>query len=251
MRSVLFIMVLSSLLQAQWKKEYSPEVEAFMQIVEEKYQTLSSVEDELILSDAELEDAMRKMYFAIAEDPDGYANYIQQHYQKQGEDYKKGILSLEKPTLGTIIGKLERKIADRFSNALVKSIRTSYFLRVKVIGINYYFDNDNKYRKGNIIKCEILDVIKGKSKYKIGDIIEFKYSNQSLCVLQYFIDDIYFIPFVYYKNLYPAWYACTGNFLIKDNIIQCPYEVFEIQENLLWEDFKEKFEDNLLISRKE
>jgi hypothetical protein len=236
---------------AQWKKEYSPEVEEFMKIVEEKYQTLNSVEDELILSDAELEDAMRKMYFAIAEDPDGYANYIQQHYQKQGEDFEKGIISAAKPTLGTIIGKLQKKIIDKYSDTVVKAVTTPYFLKIKIKDIIQYADKDNKYKMRNIIKGEILEVIKGKSKYKIGDIIEFKYSSPNQCTLQYFINNIYFIPFVYYKDLFPAWYACTGNFLIKDNIVQCPYDVFEIQENLLWENFIEKFKDNLLIFSKE
>jgi len=251
MKMLIFILFVSSIISfAQWKKEYSPEVEEFMKIVEEKYQTLNSVEDELILSDAELEDAMRKMYFAIAEDPDGYANYIAGRKLQQEKDFKTKKIERNKPTISNIIGKIRDQIAEKYSNNFVSIITTPYFLRVKINSIEkgIYTDREGRAHDQLTIDGKVEEVIKGAKKYISGMNIKFMYLVSQRCLRNYEIRKSYFIPFAFttsensnYVGLTPQWYDCTGNYMIENDFIISSENIFQIDLTNGWSKFKQQF----------
>lgn len=260
MRSVLFIMVLSSLLQAQWKKEYSPEVEAFMQIVEEKYQTLSSVEDELILSDAELEDAMRKMYFAIADDPIGYKKYIIDRHNEWDKCIKEKKIDVTSPRFGMTIGMLENNIAKRYSQNFIELIKVPYFLKVKLNNKSNKIFQDVVPIAQTVLTGEIEEVIKGKKRFKTGDFISISYletwrTGQN-CINDFETGQSYFIPIIP-VSLENSDYGDLGikslndnncsTYLILNDFIKTPGNYFGIAEESTWNEFKKNFIEKYII----
>jgi len=237
-----------------------------MKIVEEKYQTLNSVEDELILSDAELEDAMRKMYFAIAEDPVGYENYIYKKQIEWKDNIKKDNINIAKPKFGMVIGEIQKLIEKKYSNKFLRLIRIPFFLRVKVIDIskkNYTIKGEGHRNQTELIG-KVEEVIKGENHFKNGEIVSFMYRNHltdNIRVNDFIIGSSYFIPLSIaspqtfketgFKGLVVQFLDENISYLIKNQILKTIGNYLKISEDVGWSNFKKQFLEKYTIQDKE
>ena len=120
MKIILILFLVSCMnIFPQKKKEYSPKVEEFMNIVEGYWQNLKNLNhplppDDFIISDEELDDVIKKMYAAIEDDPEGYTNYLHREYREWLRDVKEEKLDGNKLTIGNVEGVIKKKIKKKY-----------------------------------------------------------------------------------------------------------------------------------------
>jgi len=229
-----------------------------MNIVEGYWQNLNypPKPNEFYLADKDIENILRKLYLAIADDPEGFENYIVRRYHKQANDFKANKVIATKPTIGNIIGLIQFKIAEKYSKEFVSLITTPYFFRVKIKNksSSIYIDREGRYHEQTIINGEIEDVVKGEKRFKKGQNIIFMYLNSMNCSRNFEIDKSYFIPIRVstmensnYEGLTLQWFDCNTTYQIENEIIKIPGNYFKIAEEASWKDFKRLFSSKYLI----
>ncbi len=242
----------------QFEKKYSQEVEDFMNIVEEYWRNFNypPQPSEFHLTDKDIDNVMRKLYFAIADDPKGYENYIVRRYNEQAKEFKENKVSATKPTIGNIIGLIQFKIAEKYSKEFVSIITTPYFFRVKIKNktSSIYIDREGRSHDQTIINGKIEYVVKGKKRFEKGENIIFMYLNSINCSRNFEIDKSYFIPLRVstmknsnYEGLTLQWFDCNTTYQIENEMIKIPGNYFKIAEKTSWKDFKEQFSIKYLI----
>jgi len=246
----------------QTKKEYSPKVEEFMNIVEGYWQNLKNLNhplppDDFIISDEELDDVIKKMYAAIEDDPEGYTNYLHREYREWLRDVKEKKLDGNKLTLGNIEGVIKMKIKKKYSYNFLTLITTPYFLRVRITdkSPDVYIDTQGGSHDIFVLRGKIEEILKGRKRFNEGEYISFMHGNNlTKCLRNYEIGQSYFVPFTVstlensnYEGLIKQWFVCKGDYLVEKETIKIPENYFEIAEEINWDEFKEQFIDKYII----
>ena len=101
---------------------------------------------------------------------------------------------------GVTLGMISRKIYDEFPHVIFALITTPYFLKAKIISISSSKIKVNQKQPFFVskidLKAVVEDIIKGKSRFSVGDTLIFYYLPQwrSLTLNYFKIGSTYFLP---------------------------------------------------------
>ncbi|MDR3594596.1 hypothetical protein, partial [Clostridium sp.] len=221
-----------------------------MKIVEEKYNIIQSVQDSLIISKTELDSIIMKMYNAIADDPEGYENYITKRNIEHQDKVKSKLMNSTHPNFSVTLGFIERKIEEEYSRTFLRLIEIPYYLKVNIISrsmIKHKSPLDGRTRDVVTITGKIEEIIKGNKKFKIGDIISFKYFNHLADMRHGGFEKghSYFVPldktnsdYTDLKGNYVLKFLDdNASYLIENNIINTEENYFMIADKTDWDNF--------------
>ena len=259
MKNIIVIFLIINLYAcAQWKSHYSNDVLGFMNIVESKHQKQTSMDQKIDLTANEIDDLVKKMYKAIANDQIGFKRYI----EKRNDDTKinnTSSINEIKPTFGMTLNEIQQKIIDYYSKEYLELIKIPYYIRIKVIKRSKTYFQDVVPIEKIILNGRIEDVIKGEDKFNDGDQIQFSYLQTwrtgENCMNDFEEGKSYFVPIFYFTlngSDYEYGAKCfdddnCGIYLIKDNFIKTPGNFFKISEYTDWKNFKSQFISNYII----
>jgi hypothetical protein len=188
-------------------------------------------------------------------------NYIDKKYNEAGKEFKNsaGTKFTRPPAVKLRIVKeaINEVMGENFSEIIM----TPYYFKIRILKI----DNDNTYKSGDktfgktTLLCEILDIVKGKQFFNIGEQIEISFLT-AWGVGPFMDGRIYFFPvkpwnckndncteyslnlFPKHKGLHEAGYEI---FQIENNNV-LNTDIFNISESK-WNNFLAEFEDRYIL----
>lgn len=197
---------------------------------------------------------MLDYYKVQYENPIGYKKSIKEKFDIW-EIHNKGKSRSERELKpGVKIGRFKRFLAKKYGAEFVEIIGVPYFIKGKIVGIdmdNYFSEPDDLNYPKTILKIRIDDVLKGKSIFSIGQIIEISILNfwyESFPDF-YKVEGDYFFPVKPWNcndlgcSEYTISFLPNTNFSvfpIKNNIIS-NVEFFDIEPILNWDNFRANF----------
>lgn len=256
---LLILFVINSCAFSQWKKDYSSEVEEFMTIIEGKYKNIESFEDNITLEPEEIDSIMKKMYAAIANDPEGFDKYLTIRGKEQEKEIKEKKTNFTKPKFNMILGQIQKKLAEEYSEEFISLLKIPYFLKVRITTKTKKIYQDVVPIGQTVLSGQIEEIIKGEKQFNEGDKITFSYletwkSSQN-CNEEFEIGKSYFIPIMVFtlddsKYEYGTKYLNDNNcavYLVEKNIIKVPNDYFKISNEIEWSEFKKQFSKKYII----
>lgn len=256
---ILWISVVCST-YAQNLENYSESVQKFFSVLDSltiNFATDTGYTKEF--SETEVILLAKYYYRVIAEDPIGFNKYILEEY----EIFKKN--RLIRLNLGEMIPSLKRGIflellKKQLGDEFTAMVGIPYFLKVNILRIErgiYFSELDSmKFSKTNLI-CQILETIKGKSKFQTGDTINIFFLDRWLsCSNTFQASKKYFLPLTvrcnFNKNcdlislqILPGE-DCGILKIDNDSVSFVPGNYYNISETYTWNHFKNEFAERFI-----
>ncbi len=233
-------------------------VDSFFELV--KKITPANQNEVIKIKEPDLEKAKKLLFEAYAYAPIEFNKQL----HKWTEEWRNtGIKGIKHPVgikPSARLKKVKEKLAEKYGWEYVRFLETPYFMKVKITDIKYstyaFKIRDRQFQQINL-KAKILDVIKGREFYSIGDTITISYlpfwfieSPQP----NFEINQIYAIPLKHwsyqkntgYNKLMLKLNGLHTLYKIENNIVYSPL-IFEKSPLKSWDIFKQEFKRKFLI----
>lgn len=169
---------------------------------------------------------LKAYYDVIALSPIEFKNNFKKLHKDWVSERKAGKKSI-KPAI--LLRKFKETLAEVYSKSFVEIISSPYYLKVNINDVrkDYYESDGRKYPKIQL-DCEILEILKGKNKFKKNQSVVINYIEWWLSEsdLKFEAGKTYFIPVKQWgKN-----YSELGLYILPDNnfgVYPISNEVFE------------------------
>lgn len=197
---------------------------------------------------------LKSYYDVIALSQAEFKNNFKRLHKEWITERKKGKKTL-KPAI--LLRKMKEVLAEKYGESFVEIISSPYYLKVNVNNIekDFYESDGRKYPKIKL-DCEVLEVIKGKHKFKksrnvIVNYIEWWLSESDL---KFEEGKTYFIPVKQWGKDYEE----LGLYILQDNsfgvypicngFFEREMKFFELSNTKEWKQFKKNFIKNYVVN---
>jgi hypothetical protein len=211
--------------------------------------------EKLQLSDHELEKAKDLLYYSYAHAPVEFQKRKDSLHKNWRETGRK----TERPNKQ--IKKLEKALGEKYGRDFCGYLKTPYVLQIRIREITRTTYPEKTRARGKVpqinLKVEILDILKGKSYFCVGDLITVAYLPiwffDDGVSPEFKIDEVYVVPLNYWHNnedniLQLRLQGLHTLYKIKNDNVFSPL-ISEDKVIKSWIDFKNNFMNEYILDK--